>query len=117
MRVEKRIMDCTINDFKRCSVVKGVGRIDSATAPDLEKTLMDLVAARKSIVLDMSDINFVSSSGWWSIIRALKEIKKGNQGQLILAELNENVKDSMELIGILNYFPHYDNLVEAIASL
>ncbi len=110
-------MDFTISDYKRCIVVKGVGRIDSATAPDLEKTLMDLVAERKSIVLDMSEISFVSSSGWWSIIRALKEIKKSNEGQLILAELNDNVRDSMELIGILAYFPHYDNLVEAIASI
>jgi anti-anti-sigma factor len=110
-------MDFTISDYKRCIVVKGVGRIDSATAPDLEKTLMDLVAKRKSIVLDMSEISFVSSSGWWSIIRALKEIKKSNDSQLILAELNDNVRDSMELIGILIYFPHYDNLVEAIASI
>lgn len=110
-------MDFTISDFKRCIVVKGVGRIDSATAPDLEETLMDLVAQRKSIILDMREINFVSSSGWWSIIRALKEIKKSNDGQLILAELNQNVKDSMELIGILNHFPHYENLVEAIANL
>ncbi|NLB70793.1 MAG: STAS domain-containing protein [Chloroflexi bacterium] len=110
-------MDFTITDYKRCSVIKGVGRIDSATAPDLEKALMDLVDERKTIVLDMSEISFVSSSGWWAIIRALKEIKKVPNGQLVLAELNDNVRDSMELIGILSYFSIYDSLVEAIASI
>lgn len=110
-------MDFTVTDYKRCSVIKGVGRVDSATAPELEKALMDLVEEKKTIVLDMSEISFVSSSGWWSIIRALKEIQKNNSGQLILAELNDNVRDSMELIGILNYFPHYESLVEAIANV
>ena len=110
-------MDFTITDYKRCNVIKGVGRIDSATAPDLEKTLMGLVEEKKTIILDMSEISFVSSSGWWAIIRALKEIDKVANGKLVLAELNDNVRDSMDLIGILNYFSTYDNLVEAIASI
>jgi anti-anti-sigma factor len=110
-------MDFSITDYKRCSVVKGAGRVDSATAPDLEKTLMALVEEKKAIILDMSEISFVSSSGWWSIIRVLKEIKKSHDGNLILAELNENVRDSMELIGILDYFPTFDKLVDAIASI
>ena len=28
-------MDFKITDYKRCKVVKGLGRIDSATAPDI----------------------------------------------------------------------------------
>ncbi len=110
-------MDFKVTDYKRCVVVKGLGRIDSATAPDIEKVLNDLVEDKKTIILDMSDITFVSSAGWWAIIRAYKELQKGNSGKIVLAGLNENVRSSMDLIGILPYFPTYNTLVDAIADL
>jgi len=72
---------------------------------------------KTTIILDMSDITFVSSAGWWAIIRAYKELQKGNAGKVVLAGLNENVKSSMDLIGILPYFPTYETLVEAIADI
>lgn len=110
-------MEFTQTEYKRGIVVKGVGRIDSASAPDLEKELMALVDKDKSIILDLGDIDFISSAGWWSIIRVQKELKKNTQKDLVLAQLCENVRDSMDLIGILPYFSVYDELVEAVASL
>ncbi|MCK9245412.1 MAG: STAS domain-containing protein [Anaerolineaceae bacterium] len=110
-------MDFKVSDYKRCKVVKTAGRIDSATAPEVEKILTELIQDKKTIVMDMSEVTFVSSAGWWAIIRAYKELQKGGSGEIVLAGLNENVRSSMELIGILPYFPTYDNLVDAIADL
>lgn len=109
-------MEFKITEYKRCTVVKGLGRIDSATSPDLEKALSELIPSHKGIVLDMADIDFVSSAGWWTIIRAQKEMKKANS-ELTLSGVNDNVKDSMDLIGILPYFNIYENVVDAIGSL
>ena len=108
-------MEFKKNDYKRCTVVKGLGRIDSATSPDLEKVLTDLIPSNKGVVLDMTDIDFVSSAGWWTIIRAQKELKKSNN-ELVLVGVNENVKDSMDLIGILPYFGLFDSVVDAIGN-
>lgn len=110
-------MDFKVTEYKRCYVVKGLGRIDSASAPDIEKVLMELLPENKSIIIDMQDIDFISSAGWWSIIRAQKEQKKSHRGDLILTSLGENVKDSMDLIGILPYFTVYDSVVEAVANI
>lgn len=109
-------MEFKITEYKRCTVVKGLGRIDSATSPDLEKALSDLIPSNKGIVLDMADIDFVSSAGWWTIIRAQKELKKANS-EVCLVGVNENVKDSMDLIGILPYFCLYENVVDAIGNI
>ena len=109
-------MEFTKTDYKRCIVVKAVGRFDSATAGELEKVLTNLIPADKDIVLDMSDISFVSSAGWWSIIRVQKELKK-KRDDLVLVALNDNVKDSMDLIGILQHFTVYPNMVEALGNL
>jgi len=35
----------------------------------------------------------------------------------MLVSLNDNVRDSMELIGILQYFTVYQNLVDALGNL
>lgn len=110
-------MEFNRTEYKRGTVVKGVGRIDSASAPDLEKIMMDLVKSGKSIILNLEEVDFVSSAGWWSIIRVQKELKKTSNQDLVLACLCENVRDSMDLIGILPYFSVYDNLVDAVASL
>ncbi len=110
-------MEFKRTEYKRGTVVRGVGRIDSASAPDLELIMMDLVKSGKSIILDLEAVDFVSSAGWWSIIRVQKELKKTSNQDLILACLCENVRDSMDLIGILPYFSVYDNLVDAVASL
>lgn len=109
-------MEFTTTDYKRCTVVKGSGRIDSSTAPDLEKTLNDLLSTDKDIILDMSEINFVSSAGWWAIIRVQKELKK-KRTDLILVQLNENVRDSMNLVGILPYFSIFEKMEDALGSL
>ena len=110
-------MDFVKTEYKRGTVVKGVGRIDSASAPDLEMVMMDLVHGGKTIILDLKDIDFISSAGWWSIIRVQKELKKTSQKDLLLVSLCENVRDSMDLIGILPYFTIHEELVDAVASL
>lgn len=110
-------MEITKTEYKRATVLKCVGRIDSATAPDLEKQMMELVLSGKNIMLDLEEISLVSSQGWWAIIRVQKELKKNGRKKLILVSVCENVRDSMNLIGILPYFTVFENMVDAIASL
>ena len=110
-------MDFKVIEYKRAFVVKGLGRIDSVVAPDIERILMELLDKTKAIIIDMSDIDFVSSAGWWSIIRVQKELKKRGRGNLTLVGLNQNVRESMDLIGILPYFTVYDELVDAIGNV
>lgn len=110
-------MEITKTEYKRATVLKCVGRIDSATAPDLEKQMMELVLSGKNIILDLQEISLVSSQGWWAIIRVQKELKKIGRKKLILVCVCENVRDSMNLIGILPYFTVFENMVDAIASL
>lgn len=110
-------MDLQVTEYKRCNILKATGRIDSASAMDVETALMELVAKDKAIIFDMSGVDFVSSAGWWSVIRAQKELKKGNKGEMVLVGLNDNIRDSMDLIGILPYFTIYEQLIDAIGNV
>jgi anti-sigma B factor antagonist len=55
-------MEITTTQYKRCDVVKIIGRIDSYTAPNLEEVLKSLTeGGRYKIVLDLTDVDFLSS--------------------------------------------------------
>ncbi len=57
-------MEIETKSLKRADVVKVSGRVDSSTAPDLEKVLKGLMEQGNfRIVVDMSDLKFISSAG------------------------------------------------------
>ena len=55
-------MEITTTEYKRCIVVKSVGRIDSYTAPKLEEALSSVTKnGNYKIVLDMEEVDLSSN--------------------------------------------------------
>jgi anti-sigma B factor antagonist len=109
-------MEITTTHYKRCDVVKSVGRIDSYTAPDLEEVLSSLTNdGRYKIVLDLEEVDFMSSKGWWVLIETQKNCKRYNRGELVLSSVQERIRDSLNLVGMGSYFQIFDDLVSAVA--
>jgi anti-sigma B factor antagonist len=109
--------DVSISQFKRCDVVKSVGRIDSYTAPELEKALMGITeAGRYKIVFDMSEVDFMSSKGWWVLIETQKNCKRYNRGELVLCGVQERIRESLDLVGMGSYFKIFDDVTAAVGS-
>ena len=70
-------MEVTTIQHKRCDVIKATGRVDSYTSPDLEKSMNTITeAGRYKIVFDMSEVDFMSSKGWWVLIETQKKCKR-----------------------------------------
>ena len=110
-------MDFEIIEYKRCTVIYTSGRIDSYTAPEVEEALTQLVEkSQYNIIFDMHDVTFISSAGWWALIRVQKEVRKMNRGELVLVKLDERIRESMDLVGIGPYFEVYDDLIEAVGN-
>jgi len=110
-------MDFEITEYKRSTVIYTSGRIDSYTAPEVEEALNQLIEkGQYNIIFDMRDVTFVSSAGWWALIRIQKEVKKMNRGELVLVKLDERIKESMDLVGIAPYFKTYSEMIEAVGS-
>jgi len=108
-------MDFETTEYKRCVILHAKGRIDSYTAPELEQALNQLIEKNQfNIILNMQDVNFVSSAGWWAIIRVQKEVKKLNRGELVLVKLDDRIRDSMDLVGIVPFFTIFDDITDAV---
>ncbi len=109
-------MEITTTEYKRCDVVKTVGRIDSYTAPDLEEVLSSIINDGKyKIVLDMEEVDFMSSKGWWVLIETQKNCKRYNRGELVLTSIQERIRDSLNLVGMGSYFQIFDDAISAVA--
>jgi anti-sigma B factor antagonist len=110
-------MTISTTEFKRCQVVKMEGRVDSSTGDDLHKVFMSLnEAGHYKVVFDMSDVDFMSSKGWWVLIETQKECKRYNRGELILACVQDKILDSLNLVGMRDYFRVFDDVVSAVGS-
>jgi anti-sigma B factor antagonist len=110
-------MDFEVKEYKRSTVIYTSGRIDSYTAPEVEEALNQLIEKGQfNIIFDMHDVTFVSSAGWWALIRIQKEVKKMNRGELVLVNLDQRIQESMDLVGIGPYFKAFDDLTEAVGS-
>jgi anti-sigma B factor antagonist len=109
-------MNLETRELKHVNVVKVTGRVDSATAPDLEKTLQDLLDAERSqIVLDLQDADYMSSAGLRVLVAMHKATKK-NGGGLCLAQPSDRVREVLDLAGLTPVFVIYPDVVAAVGS-
>lgn len=110
-------MEISTTQHKRCDVITVSGRIDSATAPQLEESLDAIMdAGRFKLILDMTEVNFVSSKGLWVLIGAQKKCKRYRRGEVILVNVKDEIKSAFDLVGMSDYFTMSDDLIEAVGA-
>lgn len=110
-------MEVSITQYKRCDVLKATGRIDSNTAPELAEALNSIIeAGRYKIIFDMKEVSFVSSKGWWVLIDTQKKCKRYKRGELVLVNIQNEIQESLNLVGMGSYFRIYDDVVSAVGS-
>ena len=90
MTIEK-----TINGA--AAVLKIIGRLDTTTAPELEATVDGCVEGLKELVLDCSELEYVSSAGLRVILKAQKQMNA--QGSMKLTGVNETIMEVFDITG------------------
>jgi anti-anti-sigma factor len=109
-------MDIEMRELKHVSVVKVSGRVDSSTAPELEKSMQSLMDSdRNQIVLDLQDTEYMSSAGLRVLVAVHKATKK-NGGGLCLAQPSPRVSEVLDLSGLTPVFDVRADLVDAVGS-
>ncbi len=110
-------MKYTLQQFKHCDLVKVTGRIDSQTYQELEVAMNDILdAGRFNIVLDMAEVDFISSAGLRLLINVQKACRKLDRGELVLARVSERVHSALDLAGFVPLFRIEDDVLHAVGS-
>ena len=74
-----------------------VGRLDTITAPVLEKTIAESVGCTEDLVLDLRGLEYISSAGLRVLLGAQKRMQKS--GSMKLTGVCEGVMDVFEMTG------------------
>lgn len=79
-------MEITSTDRGKDTVVAVTGELDVFTAPQLESALQDLVnGGRPDIVVDLSGVEFLDSTGLGVMVKALKWAREAGGGLRVVA--------------------------------
>ena len=110
-------METITKEFKHCHMVLVKGRVDSSTAPQFTKAL-DAVMKKDvyKIVVDMSDLEYMSSAGFRALLSAQRTCKRYNRGEVVLASIPDRIREALELAGFTELFKAIDDPLEAVGS-
>ncbi|MDD7216134.1 MAG: STAS domain-containing protein [Anaerovoracaceae bacterium] len=73
------------------------GRLDTVTAPELEKVVNEETADVRELILDMKGLEYISSAGLRVLLAAQKKMNK--QGVMKLTDVCDAVMEVFEMTG------------------
>lgn len=76
------------------------GRLDTTTAPELEKELDSILAETKELVFNLSGLEYISSAGLRVILKAQKIMN--TQGSMKLTGVNDCIMEVFDITGFLD---------------
>ena len=93
MRIEKTFENNTLTLVPQ-------GRLDSITSPELESAIEDSIGDATSLVLDMKDLEYISSAGLRVLLKAQKMMN--NSGKMKVLNVNDTVMEVLEMTGFVD---------------
>ena len=76
------------------------GRLDTTTAPRLEEEVKSALEGVTELVLDFSQLEYLSSAGLRVILAAQKIMNK--QGKMVIRHVNETIMEVFEITGFID---------------
>ena len=79
------------------TVIELTGRLDTTTAPALDKTVNEDIGETKNLVLDVKGLEYISSAGLRVLLSAQKKMQK--IGSMKVTNVCEAVMEVFEMTG------------------
>ena len=78
-------------------IIEVTGRLDTITAPALDKTINENIDGIKSLILDFKSLEYVSSAGLRVLLATQKKLQQ--VGEMKLKNVCEEVMEVFEMTG------------------
>ena len=79
------------------AIIELAGRLDTTTAPALDKTINEDIEGVKNLILDLNGLEYISSAGLRVLLSAQKKMQK--IGSMKVKNVCEEVMDVFEMTG------------------
>lgn len=90
-------MTIEIKKKQQETVIEIVGRLDTITAPALDKTINEIIVDSKNILIDAKGLEYISSAGLRVLLGAQKKMQKF--GSMKLINVCDDVMEVFEMTG------------------
>ena len=108
-------MEITVKEFQQTELIKIQGRVDSVEASRLSQALEAVHRRGKyRLVVDMSQVDYMSSAGFRALGDAQRNSKRHNRGEVVLAQVPNQIHEALELVGFTEYFKIFDTVTSAL---
>ena len=79
-------------------IIKVSGRVDTTTAPELEKTIKNSIEGETELILDFENLDYISSAGLRVVLAAQKSMNQQG-GKMKVTNVNEIVAEVFDITG------------------
>lgn len=83
-------------------VVEVSGRLNTNTAPDLETVLQGVISETNDLVLDLGELDYISSAGLRVILSTQKAMNR-QKGSLVVRNVKPEIYEVFEMTGFLDF--------------
>ena len=90
-------MTIEIKKNQQETIIEIVGRLDTITAPALDKAISEDIADTKNLVLDVKGLEYISSAGLRVLLSAQKKMQK--IGSMKVTGVGAEVMEVFEMTG------------------
>jgi anti-sigma B factor antagonist len=108
-------MEIITKEFQHIELITIKGRVDSVVASKLAEGLEAAHHRGKyKIVIDMSQLEYMSSAGFRALGDTQRNGKRQNRGEVVLAQVPDNIREALELVGFTEYFKILNDVSSAL---
>ena len=108
-------MVINVEEKNGISVVGIQGRLDVSSAGDLKKKYEEISASQSKFVFDLSEVDFLDSTGLGCVVSCLKSAVE-NDGNIYIAALQAKPRMVFEITRAYKIFDIFDDVDSAIES-
>jgi len=97
------------------TIIRLSGYIDLSNSPILRKKLAEAINNNANILIDLSEVTYMDSSGLATLVEAMQKLNK-NKGSLKISGLTGEVKNIFEIARLNDVFSIYEDIQSATSS-
>lgn len=107
-------MEHDVSEREGRVVVAFSGDIDLQSSPQARQVLLEAVDRGRSVLVDLSSVSYIDSSGVASLVESFQKARKSGQGY-VLVSLSEGARRVLELARLDKVFTICTTVEEALA--
>lgn len=102
------MVEITTSDTESYHLILVKGEVDASSSIELDNALKDAIGTAKQIMVDLSDLEYISSAGLGVFISYLEDVKAKNI-KLVLVGLKPKVLEVFQILGLQNLMSITEN--------